>query len=271
MATGGYGSAPAPAVRPGTAYQGAGPTTTPTPAARPTTAGRTSLPAPVGAPTPVSLPAPSMPAMPAMPAPQVMAAPAPSLTSVATAAPNPQQQQVFGQIQQRLATPDPLLAENVQNLRNRMSADTTQRAIDRSSSAVTDSLAGAVQRSREAAARSGTAGNYAPQVQALEEGAQRAQAGAAAGIALGREQSLDQLALGAGSAYAAPSGRDLSLLGQASGAANASAATQSDALSQALQAWRAQQEVQLQQQQLQQQQANDAVRNFTVLYNNLWS
>lgn len=113
-----------------------------------------------------------------------------SLTSTATAAPNPLQQQALNDVKARLAAPDPLQAESIQNLRNRMSADTTKRAINVAQSGISDSLAGALQRARESAAARGTGGNIENETSALEQGAQRAGAGAAANIALGREAQL---------------------------------------------------------------------------------
>ncbi len=193
-----------------------------------------------------------------------------SLTSTATAAPNPLQAQALADIKTKLGAVDPFQAESIQNVRNRMSADTTKRAINVADSGIQDSLAGAMQRMRENAARAGTGGNVAPQTDALEQGAQRASAGAAANIALGRERDLDALALGSNAALQAPSQRETSLLGMQSGEANAIAGDQQSSLSQALETWRAQQNVELAKQAQQAQQSQAATANVMNLFNTLW-
>lgn len=122
---------------------------------------------------------------------------------------------------------DPLLLEAIQNYRNRMSSDTTQRAIGRSAGAIDDSLASAMQRAREEASISGTSsGSQAARAAGMTDAAQRAKAGAAADITLGRERDLDALAGGFAGAAQMPGQRQLQWGGLALGAAGQNASNQ---------------------------------------------
>lgn len=122
--------------------------------------------------------------------------------------------------------PDPLLMENVQNLRNRLSTDTTGRAIDRAGSKIADAAAGAKAGMRTNLARRGISGTGAgeQQLEQVDQAAQRAQAGSAADISLGREHDLDALVLGGEGIMRAPGemglakeGQILSTIGQGAG------------------------------------------------------
>lgn len=189
---------------------------------------------------------------------------APNLTEIQA---NPQLQQVFESIFPKMGTADPYLLKNIANIEGRMDADTTGRAISRATSKIQDQLAGHLQANKERALRMGGGGGEEYGAARLTDAAQRAQAGAAADISLGRERDLDALALGAGSAYAAPGNRELGWAGAAGGAAQAVAGNQLGAAGQALQAWQQQQQTQLAQQQLAMQQQM-AMLN---MYSNLWS
>lgn len=122
---------------------------------------------------------------------------------------------------------DPLLAEAAQNYRNRMSSDTTQRAIGIAGGAVDDSLASAMQRAKEEANIQGTAsGSQIQRAQGLTDQSERLKAGQAATIALGSEARLDQLAGGFASTAGAAGAQRLGWGGLAAGAAGAGAANQ---------------------------------------------
>lgn len=188
----------------------------------------------------------------------------PNLTEIQA---NPQLQQVYNSIFGKVGTTDPLLEENLANIRARMSADTTGRAINRATGKIEDQLAGHLQANKERAARMGGGGGEAAGARKLASDAQRAEAAASADISLGRERDLDTLALGAFPSYLAPGQQQMGYLNAAGGAAQAVAGNQLGAAGQALQAWQAQQAAQAQQQQmaLQQQMA------MLQMYSNLWS
>lgn len=136
-------------------------------------------------------------------------------SATSTIAPSPQLMQIYNATLQKAGAGDPLLNEEVQNFRNRLSADTTARATSRASNAITDATAAAKQAARERAAAQGTGASMEPVLAAMDEKSQRAKAGAAADIALGREGQLDQLVLGGAGIMGAPGAREASLLGQA--------------------------------------------------------
>jgi len=117
-------------------------------------------------------------------------------------------QQLKGQEGQQ----DPFLMESVGNLQNRMSSDTTKRAIDRASSGAGDFAAGMKERALSAGARMGRGGDFGSS--GIESAAQRLQAKQASDITLGRERDLDALALGGHNILSAPSGLNLARTGQ---------------------------------------------------------
>lgn len=129
------------------------------------------------------------------------------------------------------AGPDPLLAEQVQNLRNRLSTDTTDRAINRATGSIADAAAGAKSGMRTALARRGVGtlegeGVGGSELGKIDAAAQRAKAGASADISLKREQDLDRLVLGGQGIMGAPgqyglqqNAQLLGALGQAGGLA----------------------------------------------------
>lgn len=187
----------------------------------------------------------------------------PNLTEVQA---NPQLQQVFQTMFGKVGTSNPLLEENLANIRGRMSADTTQRAIDRASGTIQDQLAGALQANKERGQGRGGGGTAAGEL-ALTESAQRNAARASADISLGRERDLDALAMGALPSYAAPGQREMGWANAAGGAANASASNQLGAAGQALSAWQAQ----VQAQQAAQQMAMQQQMAMLNMYQSLWS
>lgn len=137
-------------------------------------------------------------------------------TGSTTVAPNPQQMQVFNATMEksnRPPTADPLLLEQVQNLRNRMSADTTKQAIGKAQGNTADVAAGAAQAARERASAQGTAGNVEGVQQGIDERSQRIQAGQATDITLDREKQLDALTLGGQGIMSAPGQRELTQTG----------------------------------------------------------
>lgn len=117
----------------------------------------------------------------------------------------------YAQLKGQEGQMDPFLMESVGNLRNRMSADTTQRAIDRASSGASDYAAGLGERARVAGAQAGRGGDFGSA--GIGAAAQRLQAKQAADISLGRERDLDALALGGHNILSAPSGLNLARTG----------------------------------------------------------
>lgn len=101
--------------------------------------------------------------------------------------------------------PDPLLQEQVDELRRRRSADTTGRAIARSDAAIRDRAAGQKVGLRRALGRMGAPDSSALKLEmGIDEAAKRQAAGSAADIQLGRERDLDQLAISGQSIMSAP-------------------------------------------------------------------
>lgn len=179
---------------------------------------------------------------------------------------NPQLMEVYSKLFSMGGSADPFLMKNIANIEGRMDADTTQRAIDRASGTITDQLAGALQANKERGQGRGGGGTAAG-AQALTESSLRNQARASADISLGREKDLDALALGAGSAYAAPGNREAGYYNSAAGAAGNVASNQLGGAQTALQAWQAAQNTKLQEQQLAMQQQQAMIQ----MYSNLWS
>lgn len=210
--------------------------------------------------------------------------PAPGV-SQNTAAPNPQQMQVFNAAlagSAKAPTTDPLLAESVQNVRNRMSADTTQRAIGKAQGTTADASAGLAQSIKERGAQSG---NNTQGAQAgLDERTLRLQAGQASDITLDREKAQDALALGSAGIYGAQANNTLAqqgqanqLLGQAGESAGQIAGNQLQSQGLNLQSWQAQQgaaaqqqQLQLQQQQLEQQAAQQQQNSMLDIWRTLY-
>jgi hypothetical protein len=133
---------------------------------------------------------------------------------VNNAAADPNLSQFQTDIRNRIATStgretqgDPLLQEQVGNLRNRMSADPRQRAQDFAAQDI-----GARQRAGQAGlsedmARRGIAGDSGAAMELrskINETAMKESARSAAGIALGRERDLDALTLGGQGIMSAP-------------------------------------------------------------------
>lgn len=118
----------------------------------------------------------------------------------------------YAQLQGMEGKQDPFLMESIQNLRQRMSADPTQRAIDRASSGAGDFAAGMKERALSAGARMGRGGDFGSS--GIESAAQRLQAKQAADISLGRERDLDALTLGGQGIMGAPSSLNLARTGQ---------------------------------------------------------
>lgn len=118
-----------------------------------------------------------------------------------TAAPNPDMQQALADYKARIeqqkareGQTDPLLQEQVENLRARMSADQTARATDRAGSNIRDFAAGQRSQADSASARMGRPQGFRDA--AIDEAAGRNQARAAADIQLGQMARLDNLTLG---------------------------------------------------------------------------
>lgn len=171
-----------------------------------------------------------------MAAPQSSGAPAgsgPGLTN--TAAPDPNVTSWMNTAQGAYnkaanAGPDPLLQESIGNLRGRMSADTTGRAIDRAQSKNADVVAGQRRALTGRLSRSGLGGQAGIENKLqmrLDDRLQRANAGTAADITMGRERDLDNLAISGHGILAAPGQYALqqgaqanNLLGIGLGAAN---------------------------------------------------
>jgi hypothetical protein len=113
---------------------------------------------------------------------------------------------------------DQNLRFHIDEYKKRLGEGPTTRAIERSASAIRDNLAGQLFSADVAGAATGRGRGFG--AGGLAESAQRAQAGAAAGISLGRERDLDRLVLGGGGIMGAPGQREMgyeALLGQEMG------------------------------------------------------
>ena len=157
------------------------------------------------------------------------------------------------------AAPDPYLAEQVANLRARMTSDPTERAIGRSTTGILDAAAlGAADEGAANLSSRGLVGSGAGQAFLHKQffaPAQRAATGAAADIALKREQDLDRLVLGGSAIMGAPGQSSLQNrgLGLQQWQAQTGAANAASGLS-------------LQQQQLNQQQQQSQIDNWLRMY-----
>lgn len=140
---------------------------------------------------------------------------------------------------------DPLLQEQVDELRRRRSSDTTERATNRAESHILDRAAGqkSMLKGRVGGSGGRQAGVEAKLEGRIDDNAARAAAAAAADIQLGEEQRLDNLAIAGQGIMSAPGDRDLARdsmtnsllatgLGAAQGAANLGLANRSLGLQQ---------------------------------------
>lgn len=113
---------------------------------------------------------------------------------------------LLGELEGARSTEDPYLTEQIDNLRERMSTDPTERAIDRAAGASRSFAAGLGEAADIEGARTGRGpGGGAG---AIGESAQRATARSASDIALQRERDLDALVLGGSEIMGAPSQRE---------------------------------------------------------------
>lgn len=174
--------------------------------------GATQIPVP-GGPGAVPVPGGPNPGYGAYPPP---GAPPPNIPAASsTAAPNPVLSDALGRIYGAIgATPgaDPLLDEQVNNYRDRLSADTTQRSVDKANLTIGDAAAGASQVAKERAAAMG--GGEEAAGARIDDAKLRAQAASTSGIQLGREAQLDALVLGGQGLMGAPGQREITLRGQ---------------------------------------------------------
>lgn len=102
---------------------------------------------------------------------------------------------------------DANLQYHIDQYKKRLGEGPTQRAIERSASAIRDQLSGLMDQAATAGAATGRGPGFG--AGGLAESAQRAQAGAAADISLGRERDLDRLVLGGGGIMGAPGQREM--------------------------------------------------------------
>lgn len=107
---------------------------------------------------------------------------------------------------------DENLQEQIRLYRERMGEGPTTRAIERAGSTIRDFAAGQAEEAKRMGAMGGRGAGLG--ATGIAESAQRAQAGAAADISLGREQDLDRLLMGGQNIMAAPGQRQERLLGQ---------------------------------------------------------
>jgi hypothetical protein len=118
-----------------------------------------------------------------------------------------QYQQQMNTLQQRANQQDQNLEWQINQYKSRLGEGPTTRAIERSASAVRDMMAGQMEDAATQGARQGRGQGFG--ASGLAESGQRAQAGAAANIALGREGQLDALTLGGQQIMAAPGQRQM--------------------------------------------------------------
>ena len=115
--------------------------------------------------------------------------------------------QRMAELRQKQASVDENLQFQIEQYKSRLGEGPTTRAIERSASAIRDQLAGQTAQAEQAAAQAGRGQGFGQS--GLAESAQRAQAGAAAGIALGRERDLDQLTIAGQNIMQAPGQREM--------------------------------------------------------------
>ena len=137
------------------------------------------------------------------------AGPATPTTFTNTAQANPDMQAALKEYQDRIAQQkaregqtNPLLDEQVKNLRERMSADQTQRATDRAGSNIRDFAAGQKAAASGSASRMGRPQGFRDA--SIDEAAQRNSAKASADIQMGQQDRLDRLVLGGSQIMGAP-------------------------------------------------------------------
>jgi len=106
---------------------------------------------------------------------------------------------------------DENLQFQIEQYKSRLGEGPTTRAIERSASAVRDQMAGLTNQAEISAAQGGRGQGMGQS--GIAESAQRAQAGAAAGIALGRERDLDEMTFKGQNLMEAPGRRDLAYSG----------------------------------------------------------
>jgi hypothetical protein len=171
-----------------------------------------------------------------------------------TAQVNPDMQGFLEQYKNKLNTTlmrpntDPNLQTQVDRLGQRLSSDTTQHAIQRASGAIRDQASGQQAALKTQMARRGISGSGVGDQLAgnIDARSQRAQAGAASDISLGRERDLDALTLGGQGIMAAPGqysmnrdNQDLSGIAGGVSAANPAAQLQHQQQQLGLQTWQA--------------------------------
>lgn len=171
-----------------------------------------------------------------------------------TAQANPDMEGFLGQYKQKLnatlARPnmDPNLQTQVDRLGQRLSTDTTQHAIQRAGGAIRDQASAQQAALKTNLARRGIGGSGAGDQlsQNIDARSQRAQAGSASDISLGRERDLDALTLGGQGIMSAPGqfgmqrdNQDLSGISGGIGAANQGAQLQLGQQGLGLQQWQA--------------------------------
>lgn len=226
-------------------------------------------PAAAPAPAPVSVTPTPAPGAAAPGAPLTNTAPLdPSLVANANA-----YRDRIGVSEGRESAPDQRLTDLYNQYKDRMSTDTTKRAIGRATLANADAATGQKQAYQEAMAARGITGTGAGADVSgrIDEAARRRSASAAADISLGREGQLDALTLGGLGIAGAQSSLDLARAGQTNslygGAAGAYAAPLQQNLAERgfnLDQYRTQAQIDLQRQQeerARQQQQEDAYRN----------
>lgn len=104
---------------------------------------------------------------------------------------------------------DPLLMENVQNLRGRMSADVTTAQKDKAKADISNATASQQKQIATAAARSGGGGAANEMAGDLADKSVRTEAGALTNIDIEAEKRKDALTMGGQGIYAAPGARNL--------------------------------------------------------------
>jgi hypothetical protein len=130
------------------------------------------------------------------------------------AEPSPQLQESERRFEEQLqhlrdqaAKRDENLQFQVEQYKSRLGEGPTTRAIERSASAIRDQLAGLTAQAEHQAAMGGRGRGFGQA--GLAEAAQRAQAGAAADISLGRERDIDALTIAGQGIMGAPGQREL--------------------------------------------------------------
>lgn len=221
------------------------------------------------------------PATPATPAGTGTPAPAAPAALTNTAQANPDVQSFLDQYRKRLeqqsgreATPDPNLQTQVDRLGQRLSTNTTQRAIDVANSDVKARTGAANEALTTDLARRGVLGTGAEAQlrQRITEAGQRESARNAANISLGRERDLDALTLGGQGIMAAPGqyqlqreGMTNATLGAGADLARTGAQLAQGDRSLALNQWQTQQQTAMQQAELAQRQRDQELAQYMTM------